>query len=265
MRLLNIASGSSGNSTYIGNDNTHILVDCGISRKRINEGLKEADIELSDISAILITHEHIDHIGALGILARTKDIPIYATKGTIEGISDCSVLGEFNKDLLIEIEAEKDFLINDIAVKPISISHDANDPVCFKFESGGKKAAIVTDLGRYDEELIKELAGMDVLMMEANHDVNMLEVGPYPYPVKQRILGSKGHLSNEDSGRLISRLLHDNIKQLILAHISRENNTRDLAKVSVEAEIDMADNKYKAGDFRMSLARHDIVSEIFVF
>lgn len=257
MRLLNIASGSSGNSTYIGNDDTHILVDAGISRKRIVSGLHEADLDLKDLSAILITHEHIDHIGGLGVLARSLDVPIFATAGTIAGIQKCRSLGSFNQDLLVPVEAGTDFSVGNITVTPLSISHDAADPVCFRFADDTAKAAIVTDLGEYDAQLEEQLQGLDMLMLEANHDIRMLEVGPYPYPVKQRILSRLGHLSNEASGKLLSDLLHDHIKQILLAHISRENNTRELAHMAVCAEIDMADNPYVAADFEVRTARPD--------
>ena len=265
MRLLNIASGSSGNSTYIGNESTHILVDAGISRKRIMEGLADADISFCDIDALLITHEHIDHISSLGVLARTRNIPIYATEGTIKGILACNSLGSYDRELLVPVMADKEISVGNIKVKPLSIPHDANDPVCYKFDDGRSKAAVVTDLGEYDDRLADELSGMDMLMLEANHDVRMLEAGPYPYKVKQRILGRYGHLSNENSGRFLSRLLHDNIKSIILAHVSRENNTRDLAKLAVENEVDMSDNKYKAKDFEMNVASQWRPTGVFEF
>lgn len=265
MRLLNIASGSSGNSTYVGNENTHLLVDTGISRKRVLNGLREAELDISDISAILITHEHIDHIKSLGVIERTREIPVYATKGTIEGIISNRNLGEFNKDVLIPVEADQSFCVGNISVRPLKVSHDANEPVCFRFEDKKSSMAIVTDLGEYNDYLMNGLKDLDILMMEANHDIRMLEVGPYPYSLKQRILGRRGHLSNEDSGRFLGSLLHDNIKKIILGHLSKENNTRELAKLSVETEINYADNAYKAGDFDISIARDDCLTKAMEF
>ena len=263
MRFLNIASGSSGNATYIGTENTHILIDAGISRKRINEGLAKADVSLHDLDAILITHEHIDHISAVGVLERTRPIPVYATRGTIEGILACPLLGDYPKDLFIAIDTDDPFVVGDISLQAFSISHDAADPVCYRFESAGRRGAIVTDLGTYDFDLVDRLQDLDLLMLEANHDKRMLEVGPYPYPLKRRIMGERGHLSNEDAGGFLSQILHDKLNQILLGHLSRENNTRELALLSVMTEIDGADVPYKGTDFPILTARHDQTTQVF--
>lgn len=262
MRLLNIASGSSGNATYIGNDHTHILVDTGISRKRILEGLKKAELSLSDIDAILITHEHIDHIMSLGVLERTREISVYATEGTIEEIKRAGNLGNFNPDVLHSVKIDTAFRIGELEVKPLKVDHDAKEPVCFRINDEKTCCAIVTDLGEYNEYLLENLKDLDILMLESNHDIRMLETGPYPYPLKMRILGKYGHLSNENSGMFLSELLHDRIRHILLGHISRENNTRELAKMAVENEVDASDNKYKAGDFEIKTLRHDEPSDI---
>ena len=263
MRFLNIASGSSGNATYIGTENTHILIDAGISRKRILEGLAQADLSLEDLDAILITHEHMDHISSLGVLERTRPIPVYATRGTIEEILACPLLGDYPKDLFVEITPEEPFTVGDLSLKALSVSHDAADPVCYRFAHAGRAGAIVTDLGICDPFLEEQLKDLDLLMLEANHDKRMLEVGPYPYPLKQRILGTRGHLSNEDAGGFLSRILHDKMKQIILGHLSRENNTRELALLSVMTEIDGADVPYRGDDFPILTARHDQPTQIF--
>ncbi len=265
MRIENIASGSSGNCTYIGTNNTHVLIDTGISKKRILEGLKNVDLSLDDIDAILITHEHIDHISSLGILLRTKEIPVFATKGTIEEIKKCSSLKQYNKDLLTIIKEDNPFSIHDLDFTALKTSHDAKQSVCYKFKQGNKSGAIVTDLGVYDDYLINNLKGLDFILLEANHDIKMLEVGPYPYPLKQRILSKTGHLSNEASGQLLDKVLHDNIKGIMLGHLSRENNTKDLAKWTVENEIDASNSKYKSNDFEIKIAHHEIISEIIEF
>ena len=166
MRFLNIASGSSGNATYVGTDDAHILIDAGISRKRITEGLWDAEVTLSDLDAILITHEHIDHISSLGVLLRTREIPVYATKGTIEGILNCPMLGNYPADLLVPIEVDQSFSIKDLTLKPLRISHDANDPVCYRFEQGKRSGAIVTDLGVCNDYLKENLEDLDFLMLE---------------------------------------------------------------------------------------------------
>ncbi|MCQ2530890.1 MAG: MBL fold metallo-hydrolase [Lachnospiraceae bacterium] len=257
MRFLNIASGSSGNSTYVGADNTHVLIDCGLSKKKIEEGLATAQLSLDDIDGILITHEHADHISSLGVLERKREIPVYATAGTIEEIKKCKSLGSFSDDVFVPIESDKDFWIKDLQFRALRTSHDGKEPVCYRFWNNLRSAAIVTDLGVYNDYLATNLKDLDLLMLESNHDKRMLEVGPYPYPLKRRILGEFGHLSNEDSGRFLSQLLHDNMVKVILGHISRENNTRDLAKWSVEEEINESETPYKAGDFEILTARHD--------
>ncbi len=262
MRFLNIASGSTGNVTYIGSDHTHILVDSGISRKRILAGLNEAGLTLQDIDAILITHEHMDHISSLGVLERTREIPVYASEGTIREILRSNSIGNFNTDVLHSVKIDTAFEIGDLKIKPLKVDHDAKEPVCYRIEQGTKSCAIVTDLGEYNEYLMENLKGLDLLMLESNHDIRMLETGPYPYPLKMRILGKYGHLSNENSGEFLSKLLHDDIRHILLGHISRENNTRELAKLAVENEVDAADNKYKAGDFEIKTLRHDAASEI---
>ena len=263
MIVKTIASGSSGNVTLIQNGSHNILIDCGISCRRINDGLKEEDITLSDIEAILITHEHIDHVAAAGVIARKYGIPIYATAGTINGIRAIKSLGDYDNGLFVPIAADKVFTVGGMSVKPLSVFHDSNEPVCFRMESADKSFAIVTDLGEYDDYLLGNLTGLDGILLEANHDVRMLEVGPYPYPLKRRILGKYGHLSNESSGRLLAQILHDDIKYIMLGHLSKENNTTDLARLEVETEIALADNEYRPEDLDIRVAMRDRPSEAF--
>lgn len=262
MRMMTIASGSSGNCIYVGNDNTHILIDTGVSRKKIVDGLKAAQLSISDISAVLVTHEHSDHIKGLGVLTRKDEIPVYSTKGTIAGIKACDYIGELNNDLFHCIEADRDFKINDLTVHAFNISHDANEPVAYTINDGEKKVGIATDLGFYDDYIVDNLTGSQAMLIEANHDVNLLQVGSYPYYLKQRILGNKGHLSNENSGRLIDRVLHNDVKHIFLGHLSKENNYDKLAFETVRLEIDMSDSAYKAADFNIEVARRDVPSDI---
>ena len=265
MRLLSIASGSSGNSIYVGSDSTHILVDTGISNKRIENGLNYADLSGTDINAICITHEHADHIKGLGVLARKYEIPIYATKDTIRAIKDDITLGTYSHELFHEIKADNDFNIGDITVSPFHIYHDAADPVGFRFESNGKTAAVATDMGHYDEYIVSKLSGTNTLLLESNHDVRMLETGSYPYYLKRRILSDNGHLSNENCGRLISRILHDDIVHIFLGHLSKENNYPDLAYEAVRCEILQSESIYSPDDFFMEVARRDEPSMIIDF
>lgn len=255
MRLLSIASGSSGNCIYVGDDNTHILVDAGISKKRIEEGLNKIGLAVKDLSAVFVTHEHIDHIGGLGVLTRQCEAPVYATGGTIQGIFRTASLGKIDVGRFFEIEEDQCITIGDILVDSMKISHDAAQPVAYRFFAQGKKIAVATDLGMITEENEEKLKGMDAILLEANHDVNMLQVGPYPYYLKQRILGNRGHLSNENAGRLLSRIVHDDLKHIFLGHLSKENNMPALAYEAVRLEITMGENPYKASDFPIDIAK----------
>lgn len=261
MRLCSIASGSSGNCIYVGTDATHLLVDTGVSRKKTEEGLNALGLSLADIDGILITHEHADHINGLGVVTRKREIPIYATRGTIEQIKAASSLGEIPVELFQEIREDEAFIIKDIQVSPMQISHDAAQPVAYRFRHDKKSIGVVTDLGLYNDYTVECLKGLDALLLEANHDVRMLETGPYPYYLKQRIMGNKGHLSNELSGRLLARLLHDQLKAVVLGHLSKENNLAELAYETVRVEITMADNEFKGNDFPLSVAKRSEISE----
>lgn len=260
MRLAPIASGSSGNSIYVGSDNAHILIDAGISGKRIVDGLKDLDLALQDINGILVTHEHSDHISGLGVLSRKHEIPIYATKDTISAMLNTKSLGKMNPSLFCEIEADKPFCIKDLEINPIRISHDAADPVAYSMRDGNKKMAVLTDLGCYDDYIVSRVQDMDVIMIEANHNVRMVEVGPYPYYLKQRILGKRGHLSNEVCGRLLREVIHSDLKQIILGHLSKENNQEELAYETVRMELMAGDHGYMETDFNITVANRSCIT-----
>lgn len=233
MKLCSIASGSSGNCIYVGSEQTNVLVDVGISAKRIECGLNSIDIKPDTIQAILVTHEHSDHVSSLGIMARRYQIPIYATAETVNSILKIKNIGALPEGIFHYIKPNEPFMINDINVEPFSTSHDASNPVCYTMQADGHKVGIATDLGKYDDYIVSKLEGSEVLLIEANHDVNMLMVGKYPYYLKQRILGDRGHLSNDSSADLISKLINKNLKQILLAHLSKENNYEELAYETV--------------------------------
>ena len=262
MRLCSIASGSSGNCIYIGSDATHLLVDTGISGKRVEQGLKELALSPKDLDGILITHEHADHISGLGVLTRKYEIPVYATEGTIRAMLEGGSLGKVEESLFRPVREDVKFTLKDLIINPMHISHDAAQPVGYRISYGNKRVGICTDLGVYNDYTVECLKGMDAILLEANHDVNMLQVGPYPYYLKQRILGERGHLSNENSGRLLCRILHDKLKTILLGHLSKENNLPELAFESVRMEINMDANPYKAGDFDIRVARRSEISPV---
>ena len=249
MRLLSIASGSSGNCIYVGHEGTNILIDAGISGKRIEAGLNMIGLKTSDMDGILITHEHADHIAGLKVVSGKYRLPVYATGGTINEILNGKKKIDIDPGLFNEVKADREFTLKDMVINPIRISHDAADPVCYRFYSlTGEKgktsdstsAAVCTDLGTYDDYIIDNLKGVSTLLLEANHDIRMLEAGPYPYFLKKRILGEKGHLSNDSAGELLSGLMASGkLKNILLGHLSKENNYAALAFETVKMQLEM--------------------------
>lgn len=261
MRLLSIASGSSGNCYYVGSDNTHLLVDAGISCKRVENALSDQGIKADELAGVLVTHEHIDHIKGIEVLARKHSVPIYATSGTLAGIKNKATKG-IDEGLFHVIHPDERLEIGDITVDPTSIPHDAADPVCFSLYSGDKKISIATDMGNYNDYIVDKLSGSDVMVIEANHDIRMLEAGPYPYYLKRRILGDRGHLSNERSGQLIKSLLNAHIKGILLGHLSRENNFEELAYETVRLELSGNGYTDDVREFGLAVAGRDAPGEV---
>ncbi|MCR5419322.1 MAG: MBL fold metallo-hydrolase [Lachnospiraceae bacterium] len=262
MRMMTIASSSSGNCTYVGDDTTHILIDAGISAKRIEQGLAKAGITPRELDAIMITHEHTDHISGLGVLSRKYNIPIYGTAGTVRAIQTCRSVGLIDSDLYQILDRHEVTQVGGLRVALHPISHDAADPVCYKVSSETATVALATDMGCYDRDIVEFLQGVNAMVLESNHDINMLSVGSYPYVLKQRILGNKGHLCNEAAGQLLSSLLHDDMKKVFLGHLSKENNLPELALTTVCLEVSMGDNPYKADDFDIQVADRNDPGEL---
>ena len=265
MELCSIASGSSGNCICVGTDTCHLLVDAGISGKRIEAGLNSIDLKTEEMQGILVTHEHIDHIQGLGVLARRYGLPMYATAPTIEAILGTKSVGRIDSSLFHEVQPEVEFTIGDLTIEPIAISHAAAGPVAYNVKQREKARAVMTYLGKYDAHIVENLKNLDVLFLESNHDVHMLQVGSYPYPLKQRILGDRGHLSNELCGKLLGEVLHDDMKTIFLGHLSKENNYPELAYETVRVEVTLGDNPYKGDDFPMYVAKRDEPSEMVRF
>ncbi|QFJ55130.1 MBL fold metallo-hydrolase [Pseudobutyrivibrio xylanivorans] len=262
MDFFSIASGSSGNCICVGDDTTHVMIDAGISGKRIEAGMNKYDYTTADMAGLLVTHEHSDHVSGLGVISRKYHIPIYGTAATIRAIRSMKSLGAIDDTLFHVIKPDEDFSIGSLNIHPFRISHDAADPVAYRIENAKYKVAVCTDLGYYDGYIVENLTGLDAMLLEANHDIHMLEVGSYPYPLKQRILGDHGHLSNEASGKLLSKVLNDDIKHVFLGHLSHENNYPDLAYETVRLEVTMDENTpYNASDFNITVASRSDVSE----
>lgn len=240
MKLYSIASGSSGNSIFVGSTESDrgVLVDTGISKKRIEEGLASENLSFENVEGIFITHEHSDHICGLGPILRKYQIPVFATEGTIDYILGRNKCGKVNEDLFQCIRADEPVNVAGMDIMPFTISHDAADPVCYTMSDGVNKVAVATDMGEYTDYTISHLEDCEGILLEANHDVNMLQAGSYPYNLKLRILGKEGHLSNDACGRMLRLLVHNKLRYILLGHLSQENNYPELAYETVKYELE---------------------------
>ncbi len=257
-QFCSLASGSTGNSQYIGTEHVKLLVDAGVSGRYIKNALHHIGTDISEISAVLVTHEHSDHIKGLGVLMRKYDVDVYINELTWHEVK--KVIGEVNEDKVHIFQTGKSFDIQDMHISPIEISHDAVEPVAFCINTSHANVCIATDMGIINDEMNEKIKECDFLMIEANHDENMLKMGNYPYHLKRRILGEYGHLSNETAGnKVLETLRRGRLSQVILGHLSRENNFPHLAyetvnqillsegvEVSREINIDVA-HPNKAG------------------
>lgn len=240
MKLYSIASGSSGNSIFVGSEEKGkgVLIDTGISKKRIEEGLAAENSSFDDVEGIFITHEHSDHICGLGPVLRKYEIPVYATEKTIDYILGSGKCGKVNEELFQCIRPDVPVSAGGMEIMPFSISHDAVDPVCYTVKDGKSKIAVATDMGEYTDYTLSHLDDCEGILLEANHDINMLQAGSYPYQLKLRILGKEGHLSNDACGRMLRRLIHYKLKHILLGHLSQENNYPELAYETVKYELE---------------------------
>lgn len=227
LKICSFFSGSSGNCTYIESENAAILVDAGVSMKKIFEKLSEINRRPDFVKAIFVTHEHSDHILSVGSIARKLSIPVYATKDTWRAMYKS--IGKLEKDFIKPVEPGEEIQIEDICITAFKIPHDAADPVGYKFESGGRKFAIATDIGEMNENIFLAISGCSCVLLESNHDVDMLLKGNYPYNLKQRIRGKCGHLSNEEAAITCSRLVSVGTRKILLGHLSEENNRPEIA------------------------------------
>lgn len=256
--LCPIASGSSGNCTYLHADNERLLIDVGVSGKRVTEGLNELNIDPQTIKGILITHEHSDHIKGVGIISRKYDLPIYATEITWERMRSENMLGKVAEHNQIIMQKDEPLVFGELVVTPYSIYHDAVDPVGYVFEYQNKKMVLATDMGKVDRKVVERFYGADGILLEFNHDINMVEVGSYPYYLKQRILGDQGHLCNELAAKVLAHIYHPNLKWAILGHLSNENNIPDLAYLSAKNAL-MEKNIEVGKDIEITVAkRHSL-------
>lgn len=232
MVFCSLYSGSSGNSMFITSDRAKILIDAGLPGKKIDEALKALDEETKNIDGIFITHEHSDHIKGVGVISRKYDIPIYANADTWSAMEGS--LGKIKEHNIKVIDKRSVTEIGDLNIKAFNIPHDASGPMGYTVSDGKKNISIATDFGTFTREIYDNVKDSEVILLESNHDVNMLKFGPYPYQLKRRILSEIGHLSNDDCGNAIVELVKcGNNKKIILGHLSNTNNQPDLAYATV--------------------------------
>lgn len=227
MKYCSIASGSSGNCHYIGYKDTNILIDAGLSGKRITKGLDEIDIDANKLNGIFVTHEHSDHIKGIGVLSRKYDLPIFVNYKTWNAIKE--KIGKVKEENIKIFENDKEYAIGDMGIKPFSITHDAVDPVGFKLTDGKKAISVATDIGHVSDNIKENLLGSKLIVLESNYDKEMLLMGSYTYALKKRVMSDIGHLSNEAAAKFAVELIKNGAENLLLAHLSRENNFPALA------------------------------------
>lgn len=262
MKFCSLYSGSSGNSIFIASDNAKVLIDAGLAGKKIDDALKHIGEESSSIDGIFITHEHIDHIKGVGVLSRKYDIPIYANDNTWAVME--KNIGKIKEHNIRIMDRRSSITINDLEIRSFNIPHDAIAPVGYTVSYAGKSASVVTDFGVFTEEIRDNIIDSDIILLESNHDVNMLRMGPYPYKLKLRVLGENGHLSNEDCGSaIVSLLKNDKKKQIVLGHLSGTNNHPNLAYQTV-VDVLSANGIRPGDDVILQLASRHNPSEIIL-
>lgn len=226
IRFSVLASGSKGNSIYLASERVRLLIDAGLSAREIERRLLSIGVSTRDLDGVVLTHEHIDHSRGAGSLSRRYKLPVYLNERTHAHLpATVGILKEKE-----EFVPGRTYCIGDIFIHPFAISHDAADPVGFTFVNGSVKVGVCTDLGRATSLVHRHLEQCSVLILEANHDVDMLHNGPYPWSVKQRIRSRMGHLSNEQSVEVVSRVFSDTLRQVVLAHLSETNNCAEVVQ-----------------------------------
>lgn len=260
LRFSPLFSGSSGNAIYVGCDDVHLLVDAGVSGARVGQELCRIGVDPDHLTAILVTHEHADHIKGIGILSRKYDLPVFATEGTWQQMH--GKIGAIAPKNVRIFEPEQDFFLGPINITGFTTPHDAAQPVGYAFELHGARLAIATDLGCIRDSWYKYVCGADAVVLESNFDPDMLKAGPYPYDLKKRILSRHGHLSNDDAGLVAAQLVQHGARQIVLGHLSKENNFPELAMRSCELALRQSGIEPHR-DVRLSVASRDGNSGLF--
>jgi len=254
LKFCSLYSGSSGNSSFIQSENINILVDAGVSGKKIVDALASINIAVENISAILVTHEHSDHTQSISTLSKKYNIPVYANKKTWEAMKDKKE--KISKDNICYFNNNKSFKLSDITILPFDIPHDAANPCGFTISDFNSKISIATDIGHMTTSIIDNIKNSNFLLLEANYEPDVLKCSSYPFHLKERIASPIGHLSNIEAGKTINYLSDFGVKNIMLGHLSNENNFPELAYKSVLEQIE---NK----DLNLSVANRFSPSKFF--
>ncbi len=250
LKFRSLYSGSTGNSLYVESENTKILVDSGVSMKKLTTALTTNDVKLEDIDAIIVTHEHSDHVQSLGMISSKYNIPVFANEKTWDAMpKQRDKISDTNQKFFVSYEK---FEIGDLIIDPFSIPHDAADPCGFNIMNNKDKISIATDIGHMTKEIVDKLDGSSFVLLESNYDPEILKSGKYPYYLKTRILGPNGHLPNEMAGKTIAYLLKGSLKQVMLGHLSKENNFPELAYQTVIEKL--IQSNFDENSIRISVA-----------
>lgn len=255
-------SGSSGNALYVATERTRLLIDAGLPGKTVVDALCGIGVNPASLSAILITHEHTDHVKGAGILSRKFNLPIYATPGTWYAMEQS--IGPVRERNRREFYPDTDFFVDDIGVTPFDIPHDAAEPVGYRLNHGAFSVATATDMGIIRKNVLAQLSGVDILLLESNHDPEMLKQNPhYSQALKKRILGNKGHLSNDACAEAVLSLADTGVRHVVLGHLSAENNLPELAYGTTCRALDRA-GILCGQDVTVDMAWRDRVGGVYV-
>ena len=257
-KFCSLYSGSSGNSLFIETQNTKLLIDAGVSSKKIETALNDINIDPSTLDGILVTHEHIDHVQGLGTLSKKFDLPVFVNQETLDAMPKQK--DKISENNIKTFKISDKFDIGDLEIKPFSIPHDAANPCGFNIWKNNKKISIATDIGHMTNPILKSLEESLFIMLEANYDPEVLRCSPYPFTLKSRIAGPTGHLPNEMAGKTISHLLKSGLKNAMLGHLSKQSNFPELAYKTVVDEL--ISNNYNEDCISLSVASRDNHSKI---
>lgn len=258
LNFCSLYSGSSGNSLFVQSDNTKLLIDCGVSSKKIEEALNSIEVDASSIDAILVTHEHSDHVKGLSTFSSKFNIPVFSTEETFDNME--KVTSKIKTNNLNYFKTDEKFCIGDLEILPFEIPHDAANPCGFNILNGEKKISIATDIGHMNSSILKKLEGSSFLLLESNYDTEVLKCCSYPFRLKTRISGPTGHLSNDIAGKTITYLLKNGLNTAMLGHLSKESNLPELAYRTTVNEI--LSNGINENSFNLSVASRDFPGKL---